>query len=200
MKGYKLFRWTGAIRAMVAANLDKTDQQIADMLCINAYRVQAFRMRQGLVKEDGGRFKSGHEPHNKGKVAPWAKIKCKATQFKKGQRPHTARPPGTIRAEQHKGKWRLMICVEQGRAKPYAKWLWEKERGPVPAGMFVRIINRKWDDVRIDNLQCVTRQENARLNMGNVSGDVRSAWMLKAWKTRRLKEAKRVSEPYKIAA
>jgi hypothetical protein len=192
----KIYRWTGAKLKWMSDNMHLTDMEMAAHLGCNSYRVQAARTRHGLIKSHFGRFQPGSVPHNKGKAAPWANTKCKATQFYKGQRPHTARPPGTIRTEYHKGKPRLMICVEQGRAKPYARFLWAQVNGPVPAGHVVRIANGKWDDVRLDNLICITVGENGRMNREKIDTKARA---IRVWATRRLNAARKASEPYKVA-
>ena len=198
--GYKLFRWTGAHRALILANLDKTDAQLAAMIGVGIRRLEAFRKRQGIGKPDSGSFKKGHTPHNKGKEAPWARTKCTKGHFKKGGRPHNAKPVGTLRVENSHGKKRMMIGIEGGRAVPYARWLWEKNKGPAPNGYVVRIVNGVWDDVRMDNLVCVSRSENARLNTAAIPKEKRKEMGLSSWRSRRLNDAKKVSERYEIAA
>ena len=196
---YKHFPWTTAHLRWVKANLSLTDEQMSKHLGCSRTCLAAFRKRMGLDKVSS--YPKGNEPHNKGKEAPWAKSgACAKAHFTKGNRPHNANPPGTIRVESEHGKPRLMICVEGGRAKPYARWLWVKEKGPIPQGHIVRITNGVWDDVRIDNLQCVSRSENARLNLLKLVGEKRSSMMRKGWATRRKKDAQRVSQPYRIAA
>lgn len=199
-KGYKIFRWTGAHRALILANLDKTDAQIAAMIGVGIRRLEAFRKRQGINKASNGAFKKGFVPHNKGKEAPWARTKCTKGQFKRGGRPHNANPIGSLLVEKNHGKKRMMICVEGSRAVPYARWLWEKHQGKAPKGYVVRIVNGVWDDIRLDNLVCVSRADNSRMNSERIPKDKRREMGLSAWKARRLNDAKKASERYEIAA
>ncbi len=60
---------------------------------VSAQNLHALRKRKGWRTGRTGCFEKGHGTWNKGKPHPGTE-KSKATQFKKGQLPHTYRGPG----------------------------------------------------------------------------------------------------------
>lgn len=201
-KGVKHFDWKGTHLKLMRENAHLTDAQLAKLIGTNPGRLSQFRQRAGIPKAKDTKFGKGNTPHNKGKAAAWAKESegCRKGQFRRGGRPHNANAPGTIRVEYEHGKPRLMICVEGGRSKPYARHLWESTHGPVPQGHIVRIVNGDPMDVRLDNIQCIPRAELARMNLSKID---RNASGLKAWSTRRTKAKVRAytdHKPYPLAA
>lgn len=99
-----------------------------------------------------GSFRTGHEAWNKGHKGI-SYPGCEPTQFKKGclrgKAARNWRPVGAIvvwagskKGARHKRRPRRMIKVrdEGPRAQqwvPYARYLWERDHGPVPEGCFV---------------------------------------------------------------
>ncbi len=45
---------------------------------------------------------------------------------------------------------------------PYARWLWEKENGPIPKGMIIVHLDENTMDDDLDNLACMTRGDYLR--------------------------------------
>lgn len=116
----------------------------------------------------GTRFQPGQVPPNKGKKlgSDW----CKATQFKPGQKPVNYALPGSLRVAT--GGY-LQIKLHDTGYPPhdwvaYHRHVWERAHGPVPAGHLVvfRDGRRRTtaEEITLDVLECVTRQEHMRRN------------------------------------
>jgi hypothetical protein len=109
------------------------------------------------------RFPKGHTPANKGLRRPgYGPGRMKKTQFKKGQAGWNWRPIGGQRLVDGY----LYTKVSDVRCVPWTRnWrpthvlLWEKHRGQVPPGHALKFINGDRTDVRLDNLQLLTRRE-----------------------------------------
>lgn len=87
---------------------------------------------------------------------------CRATQFKKGQRPHNLQPVGT---EIMKGDGYIYIKIgEPNIWKQKHLLLWEEELGPVPVGYRVMFADRNKKNVSMDNLILVTEAEVLIMN------------------------------------
>jgi hypothetical protein len=123
----------------------------------------ACRLRRGDNVGARSRFQKGHAPANKGLRRPgWGPGRMKATQFKKGQLPWTWRPVG---AERLIDGYRY-TKVSDHRSVPWTRnWrpthvlLWEKHRGLVPPGHALAFLNGDRTDIRLDNLELITRGE-----------------------------------------
>lgn len=72
--------------------------------------------------------------------------------------------------------------------------IWESVNGPIPEGMQINHINGIKTDNRIDNLECVTQQENIRHayenGLINNSGEKHGMAKLKDQQVRNIREAK----------
>lgn len=72
----------------------------------------------------------------------------------------------------HAGQWRrerrIAYWRENGKvvSTSYARWLWMKYKGNIPAGYHVHHINRNSMDDRICNLLCVSPTEHCCLHKG----------------------------------
>ena len=114
-------------------------------------------------------FKPGLIPWNKGKRG-WCAEGCRATQFKKGVRGNKYQPIGTVSIRKDKkGNRRRYIKVrDDGRIqdnwKMYSTWLWEKERGPIPIGLFIHHMDEDTLNDSISNFALVTRAAHIRIH------------------------------------
>jgi hypothetical protein len=116
-----------------------------------------------LEMQSRGYFSKGHKPWNTG-----VKGLCLSpeTQFKKGHKPHNTKFDGCIRIRGKKDgskryKW---IRIAEGKWVPYHRHIWEEENGPIPKGHLVAFINGDPMDVRLENLELISRAENAHRN------------------------------------
>jgi len=159
--------------AALAASLGRTLHAIqhrADHLGLHKTpetkaRIQA---RTNLALEQAGigsRFRPGQKVWNAG-LKGWQPDGCQATQFKKGQRPHTWLPVGSERVTTQ--GYRQLKAADEGRACD--RWhmvhviMWEQAHGPVPPGHIVIFKNGDRQDIRLDNLECISRAEHAKRN------------------------------------
>jgi len=77
---------------------------------------------------------------------------------------------GAVRNHPYKGRPRLMIKVSDNpkRWVLYSRYVWEKERGPVPSGYVVTYADGDPLNCDIANLRCVTKEEHG-YNAGKLS-------------------------------
>jgi hypothetical protein len=128
-------------------------------------RIQARTNRTLEQAGIGHRFRAGQTSWNAG-LKGWQPEGCQATQFKKGQRPHTWKPVGTERVTTQ--GYRQLKVADEGRACD--RWhmvhviMWEQAHGPVPPGHIVVFKNGDKQDIRLDNLECISRAEHAKRN------------------------------------
>jgi hypothetical protein len=129
--------------------------------------------RQGM----GTRFVKGQTPPNKGLRRPgWGPGRMKATQFKKGamtgraqalyqpigservskdgyleRKTHDALPPDISKDEANRLRQRRWCAVH--------RIVWEEAHGPLPKGHLVAFKNGDKRDIRVDNLELVSRRD-----------------------------------------
>lgn len=123
----------------------------------------ACRLRRGDNVGAVFRFPKGHVPANKGLRRPgFSPGRMAQTQFKKGQSGWNWRPIGSQRLVDGY----LYTKVSDRRRVPWThNWkpthvlLWEKHRGRVPKGHAVAFRNKNKLDVRLGNLQLISRRE-----------------------------------------
>ncbi len=126
------------------------------------------RLGKGLQELGAShRYEKGHVPANKGLRRPgWAPGRMSETQFKKGELAGAAqrkwRPVGTETVDADGYRKRK---VSDDRTIPSRfNWrfvhvlVWEQHHGPVPPGHAVIFRNGNKADIRIENLELVTRQ------------------------------------------
>lgn len=134
---------------------------------------EACRLRRGDHVGAATRFPKGHVPANKGLRRPgWGPGRMKDTQFKPGVRQGIAarnwRPVGTVLVDSD-GYLRVKVREARpgeaygfgnSRAWPQLhRHAWERVHGPVPPGHAVFFRNGDRRDVRLENLQLVSRRE-----------------------------------------
>jgi len=123
--------------------------------------------RSNLIK--GGiahRYQKGQIPHNKGKkMSDDIYNLCKPTMFKKGNRPANWKPDGTIVQRADKtGRIYLYYKVKDSHWVLYHRKVWEDHNGPIPDGCIITFIDGNKENIDINNLQMITKADNARRN------------------------------------
>jgi hypothetical protein len=126
----------------------------------------ACRFRRGGNVGAAFRFKKGHVTWNKGLRRPgYAPGRMRETQFKKGERRGVAvrlyKPIGTERISkdgylERKTNDDLPL---QARWRAVHLLLWEAAYGPVRKGHAIAFRNGDKRDIRLDNLECISRRE-----------------------------------------
>lgn len=117
------------------------------------------------------RFPKGNVPANKGLRRPgFAPGRMKETQFKKGVRQGVAlglwKPVGTKRISKD-GYREVKVNDDmplQARWRAEHLVVWEAVHGRIPKGYALAFKNRDKNDIRLDNLELITRGENLRRN------------------------------------
>jgi len=160
--------------AEVARRLNRTVAAVygrADKLGLNkspAYLASpaACRLRRGDHVGARFRFQKGHVPANKGLRRPgWSVGRMRETQFKKGVRQGVAvrlyKPIGTERISkdgylERKVNDNLPL---QARWRSVHLLVWEAANGPLPKGHAIAFKNGDKRDIRLDNLECITRAQ-----------------------------------------
>lgn len=149
----------------------------------------------GLKKPAGfgntGRFLPGHKSWNKGMKG--LDTGGSAGRFKPGHlggRAAELKQP--IGAESYSKDGYLQRKVSNDSVF-YKRWkfvhiiVWEQAHGPVPQGDVIAFINGDKADLRIDNLECISRREIMRRNtVHNYPDELRKVMRLKATITRRI--------------
>ena len=126
----------------------------------------AGRLQQGDQRGAGTRFQRGSAPHNKGLKGWQAGGDSERTRFTKGRKPHNWKPVGSER--QCKDGYLQRKMTDTGY--PPRDWkfvhlmLWEQHHGPLPKGHMIKFKNGDKRDIRIDNLECISRADNMRQN------------------------------------
>jgi len=112
------------------------------------------------------RFKKGHTPANKGiKMSAEVRERIKHTWFEKGHEPHNTKHDGyiSIRKDSH-GRPYAHIRISKGKFDLLHRHIWERHYDPVPEGQIVAFKNGDTSDLRIENLELITREENMLRN------------------------------------
>lgn len=146
------------------------------------------------------RFPKGHVPMNKGVRRPgWGPGRMKETQFKKGQRTGAAnsnwRPVGTEVVDDE-GYRKRKIADDPVPSRRNWKFVhvlvWEAAHGPVPAGHTIAFKNGNNAEIRLDNLECISRgQLMARNTVHNLPKPVAQVVQLRGQLHRMIRRRER---------
>ena len=126
----------------------------------------ACRLRSGDNVGARTRYPKGHVPANKGTRRPgWAPGRMRETQFKKGERQGVAaklyKPIGSERISKD-GYLERKVNDDlplQARWRAVHLILWESVHGRLPRGYAIVFKNGDKTDIRLDNLERITRGE-----------------------------------------
>lgn len=129
-------------------------------------QLNSYYKNHGLNCGLTGRFEKGNVPPNKGRKGYCAPGSEKG-HFKKGHTPMNKLPIGTVLTKSDGYLWRK---VGQGAREWRQEHLivWEAAHGPVPKGSVIIFLDGNVKNVSINNLACVTKAENARLNQSKL--------------------------------
>jgi hypothetical protein len=131
----------------------------------------ACRLRRDDHPGKAYQFGRGHVPANKGLRRPgWSPGRMKETQFKKGERRGVAeklwKPIGTERISKD-GYLERKINNDlplQARWRAVHRIVWEEANGPIPPSHVIAFKNGDPKDIRLDNLECISRRERMARN------------------------------------
>lgn len=130
-----------------------------------AYLASPAACRLGRGQGGATRYPKGHVPANKGLRRPgWAPGRMRETQFAKGERRGVAvrlyKPIGTERMSKDGYRERKVndALPLQARWRAVHLVVWEEANGPIPESHAIVFRNGDKADIRIDNLECITRR------------------------------------------
>ena len=124
---------------------------------IKAY-MKNHKLRNGLDTS----FKKGHIPANKGKKGICGRG-CEKTWFKKGHTPSNHKPVGSERIDSEDGY--VLIKVAEPRTwKHKHRVIWEQHHGPIPKDYVVIFLDGDKQNLDINNLALITRNELKIMN------------------------------------
>lgn len=116
------------------------------------------------------RYPKGKTPVNKGKrMASDVYEKCKATMFKKGNKPHNSKNDWEEGTRNDKsGKTYITIKLPGSKGMKFKHvWLWESVNGKVPKGYNIVFKDGNTKNCIIENLECISNVELLRRNTIN---------------------------------
>lgn len=129
-------------------------------------------------------FKKGHVPVNKGLRRPgWFAGRMRETQFKKGNRPHTWLPVGTVQPNAD-GYLRMKVRDDSeataGKGGSSTNWMfvhrmvWESAHGPIPPGHRIWWKDANHNNCALENLELLADQEHmARTTIHNLPPELK---------------------------
>lgn len=124
--------------------------------------------------------------------------RAKATRFRKGNVPQTWKPIGTEIVDCYGYRKRK---VRDGARPAVYNWefvhvlVWQEARGPVPPGHVVAFRNGNKTDIRLENLQLLSFEQNMRRNsIHQYPPEVVDLMMLKGRLTRVINEKEKARE------
>lgn len=148
----------------------------------------------------GGRkaqFKKGESTWNKGKsYMPGGR--CSENWFQKGRKPHTWNPVGHERITRD-GILERKISdtgVTRFDYQPVHRLLWLEAGNSIPPGHIVVFKDGNRSNICIENLECISRQENMRRNSYHQYGpEVSKVVQLRGAITRQINKLEKIREP-----
>jgi hypothetical protein len=148
----------------------------------------ACRLRRDNPNSVAHRFPKGHVPINKG-IKGISYPGMEATQFKKGEKPHTWLPIGTELKSPEGYLMRKMTDTGVTRHDyiPVHRLLWIQHHGVIPAGQRLAFKDLDKTNITIDNLELVTAAEMMRRNtIHNLPEELKEVLQLKGALNRRI--------------
>ena len=192
--------WTPDMDNVLKENYPyKETSEVAKMLGLTTKQILCRARRLKLHKSpevfkgirENGMFLKGHVPFNKGKkqhefMSEEVIQKTIATRFKKGQIPVNIKNVGYERITRD---GYVEIKTEKGFVLKH-RMLWEKYYGKIPKRHVIRFKNGNKQDVRIENLELVTFENNMKDNtIHNYPPEIKTAM-------RRISKLKRMVKKY----
>jgi hypothetical protein len=170
-------RYPDVLAAQLATALRRSVRSVyqrAQTLGLGKSSAYLSSPQSGRLQKGAGaatRFVKGHAPHNKGVRRPgWAPGRMGETQFRPGERRGVAvrlyKPIGTERVSKD-GYLERKINDDlplQRRWRAVHLLVWEEANGPLPAGHAVAFRNGNKRDIRLDNLELISRRALMRRN------------------------------------
>lgn len=137
-------------------------------LNVSRKQIATWKKNHNVSSGLSARFTKGHKAWNKGMKG--LNLGGEKGWFKKGQEPQNYRPVGSERTCSKDG---YIIMKVQDEGSYQERWrhkhvvIWEKEHGKVPENHVIVFLDTNKENVKLDNLELLTRGELALMNKGN---------------------------------
>lgn len=165
--------WLEVNRLMVISDYHRAFCAMFGRHDVSAVNLAALRKRKGWKTGRTGQFVRGVEPANKGRKCPPGKggnhPNAQRTQFRKGRLPHNTKWLGHERVS--KAGYVEVSIAETNPHTGYERryvlkhlHLWERQNGPVPAGMCLKCLDGDRLNTDPSNWKAVPRALLPRLN------------------------------------
>lgn len=159
--------YTDEMKAFIFENnFGHSAKELAEMLnerfgtSITNVQIRSFRQNNKLNSGLNGRFEKGKVPYNKGKKYP--NMPPNSGQFKKGSKPNSYHPVGTINMTTD-GYLKVKVADPNVWERVHLQ-VWREHFGPVPEGCVIVFLDGDKTNVDISNLACITRADLAQMN------------------------------------
>lgn len=191
---------TGTTRAGM---LERINEHFGWGMTLNQLKGYLSRNHISLWGIEAGQFRKGH-PSTKGlKMSAEQYRKCARTMFKKGNRPKTAVPVGTIvvaKVSSKRGGEELYYkkkVAEPNHWKLLHRLVWEEHNGPIPRNHVITFLDGNWRNCDISNLMCISRGANCRANQDGLRFEgnpelTKSGLLMSELKTQAIKMEKKL--------
>lgn len=151
----------------------------------------ACRLRRGDEVGKRYRFPKGNVPHNKGLRRPgWYRGRMRETQFKKGAPNSRTMPIGALRLIDGYVYRKISAVPHVAYTvnwRPEHALIWIAANGPIPPGHALAFKNRDRFDLRLENIECITRRElMARNTIHNLPAPLKKTVQLLGTLTRKI--------------
>ena len=159
---YLIANYATTSNAELAAALGKknADRVMDKASLLGLKKSGQFLREQSKNKGQGGQFKKGLIPHNKGKkLSQETKEKLKPTMFKRGNRPHNAQPVGTETKDKDGYVWVKIAEPSEWKLKHHIAY-----GEPVPTGHKLIFIDGNKYNFKRENLKLISDADLMRLN------------------------------------
>lgn len=186
------------------AGASMTAVQIAEQMGRSKASIKNRINKLGIKKPAGyvntGRFTKGQDSWNKGRPFN-SGGRSVETQFKPGHKPHTWHPVGHERVTKEGYMQRKMrdTGVTRHDYECLHHMLWKEHHGDIADGCAIVFRNGDKTDIRIENLECITRAELMRRNSyhSNYPPEVRHLVQLRGAITRQINKRTRSRNDHK---
>ncbi|PRS29910.1 HNH endonuclease signature motif containing protein [Bacillus pumilus] len=138
-------------------------------LNVTRQQVKTWKHNRKISSGLTSHFPKGHVPLNKGTKGLY-NVGGNKTSFKPGHKPLNYKPVGYERVDRD-GYILIKVSDDgpwQKRWKHKHKVLWEEENGAIPSGHCLIFLDGNKLNVKLDNLQLITRQQLVRLNQNKL--------------------------------
>lgn len=123
-------------------------------------QIRSFTRNHRIRSGRTGRYEPGTKPHNTGTKGV---MKANSGSFRKGNKPQTWVPVGTI-AETSRDRYYKLKIAEPNKWVMLHRHIWEQHNGPIPTGHIVTFKDGNRHNCDISNLVLTSRARHAVRN------------------------------------